>query len=94
MRCPSSGVRLAVLSTLLAAGIDEISCLPGGGMILVLTSLRKRWEKQARSDDLGLDTESVKLPTAIHALKTNIQLQIILVWLALLLFPIYDELAY
>lgn len=30
----------------------------------------------------------------LQELKTNVRLQIILVWLALLLLPIYNELAY
>ena len=54
-------------------------------------------EKRGQADASGLQgsgTDIMKRRTLLQELKTNIQLQIILVWLALLLIPAYDELAY
>jgi len=72
--------------------MDRIGVLPRGEMIL--TCLKKEAGKTGSSGFLGSGSNTMKRPTLVQQLRANTQLQIILVWLVILLFPIYDELAY
>lgn len=54
-------------------------------------------KERDQTDASGLQGSGIgnmKRWALLQELKTNVRLQIILVWLALLLLPVYNELAY